>query len=66
MMIISLISLLSESYVYSGDIPEESVVERINEAFADGFGDVIIEPTDSGYGIIEDYKEEIIEWLKRF
>ena len=59
-------SLLSESYVYSGDIPEESVVERINEAFADGFGDVIIEPSDDGFAIIEDYREEITEWLKKF
>ena len=43
---------------------EEAMVERINEAFSDGFGDVIIEDTADGFAIIEDYKEEIIEWLK--
>ena len=43
---------------------EEAMVERINEAFSDGFGDVIIENTGDGFAIIEDYKEEITEWLK--
>ena len=43
----------------------DSLVERINEAFADGFGDVIIEPTDAGYEIIEDYKEDVEAWLSR-
>ena len=37
--------------------------ERINEAFSDGFGDVILECTDEGYSIIDDYREEIGEWL---
>ncbi len=48
----------------SGGIDEEAMVERINEAFSDGFGDVIIEDTGDGFAIIEDYKEEITEWLK--
>ena len=59
-------SLCSGAPLYSGDIPEESMVERINEAFSDGFGDIIIEPTGSGYEIIEDYKEDVTEWLKKF
>jgi hypothetical protein len=41
-----------------------SVVERINEAFADNFGDVIIEESDSGFKVIDDYFEEITEWLQ--
>lgn len=45
-------------------IDDEAMVERINEAFSDGFGDVIIEDTSDGFAIIEDYKEEISEWLK--
>ena len=45
-------------------IDDEAMVERINEAFSDGFGDVIIEDTGDGFAIIEDYKEEISEWLK--
>ncbi len=43
---------------------EDTVAERINNAFADNFGDVILEVTDSGYAIIEDYYEEIIEWIR--
>ena len=45
-------------------INDEATVERINEAFSDGFGDVIIEDTGDGFAIIEDYKEEITEWLR--
>ena len=45
-------------------IDEDATVERINEAFSDGFGDVIIEDTGDGFAIIEDYKEEVVEWLK--
>lgn len=41
-----------------------SVVERINEAFADNFGDVIIEESDSGFKVMDDYFEEITEWLQ--
>ena len=44
-------------------IPADTLVETINEAFADGFGDVIIEPSDDGYTVIEDYREDITEWL---
>lgn len=59
-------SLCSGNNVYSGSIPEESLVEKINEAFSDGFGDIIIESSEIGYAIIEDYLEEITEWLKKF
>ena len=46
-------------------IMPETVVERINEAFADNFGDVIIEDDGMGnFTVIEDYCEEIIEWLQ--
>lgn len=41
----------------------DTLAEIINEAFSDGFGDVIIEPSDDGYTVIEDYREDIIEWL---
>ena len=56
---------LCESSAHCGHgIDEDATVERINEAFSDGFGDVIIEDTGDGFAIIEDYKEEIVEWLK--
>ena len=42
----------------------EAIAEEINEAFADNFGDVIIEQTDVGeFKVIDDYTEEISEWL---
>lgn len=44
----------------------ETLVERINEAFADNFGDVILEESDTGgYKVIDDYTEEISEWLQK-
>ena len=57
-------ALLQSSESASYGIDDEATVERINEAFSDGFGDVIIENTGDGFTIIEDYKEEISEWLK--
>ena len=45
-----------------GSLPD-AIVEKINEAFADGFGDVIIEGDAPDYRIIEDYSEEVKEWL---
>ena len=49
------------------DIGSEAltVAERINEAFSDGFGDVVIEGDADGLNIIEDYEEEIKEWLMK-
>lgn len=62
---ISYISTLLESGERSiHGFEEEAIVERINEAFSDGFGDVIIEDNGDGFVIIEDYKEEVEEWLK--
>jgi hypothetical protein len=56
---------LGREYTPNAAMPEDTLVETINEAFSDGFGDVIIEPTDDGYAIIDDYKEDITEWLNR-
>ncbi len=44
-------------------MPEDSLAERINEAFADNFGDVIIEHDGDGYVIVFDYREDVKEWL---
>lgn len=49
----------------TSDISDDSAAERINEAFSEGFGDVILEPCDFGYRLIEDYREDIEEWLKQ-
>lgn len=47
----------------TNEIPAETIAEHINEAFAENFGDVILECGVGGYQVIEDYKEEMIEWL---
>lgn len=57
-------SLLESSVCGKRGIDDEATVERINEAFSDGFGDVVIEDTGDGFAIIEDYLEDITEWLK--
>ncbi len=46
-----------------GSVDADSLAERINEKFADGFGDIILEQGEGGYELIEDYKEEITDWL---
>ena len=58
-----LVALLNGESI-SINIPEETIVEKINEAFFDGFGDVIIENNGEGFEIIEDYREEINQWFK--
>ena len=43
----------------------DTVAERVNEAFSDGFGDVIIEGIAPDLSIIEDYKEDVEKWLSK-
>ena len=42
----------------------DSLADEVNTFFADDFGDVILEPCDGGYQIIEDYKEDVENWLR--
>ena len=58
------LSALSALFRGECAITDDALAERINEAFSDGFGDVILECADEGYSIIEDYREEIGEWLR--
>lgn len=58
------LSLIREA-LSGGAISDFAAMERINEAFADGFGDVILEPDGDAYIIIEDYKEELSEWISK-
>jgi hypothetical protein len=60
---ISLIYDISERDVFEGDLSVQEKIDRINECFADGFGDIIIESDGEQYRIIEDYKEDVKEWL---
>ncbi len=42
-----------------------SSVARINEFFVDFIGDIVLEEKDGGYSVIEDYYEEIENWLNQ-
>ncbi len=45
------------------ELPSDSIIEKINEAFVDHFGDIIIEGEAPRFNIIDDYKDDIEEWL---
>jgi len=45
------------------ELDADALAEHINEAFADNFGDVILECCNNGYSVIEDYEGEVKEWL---
>ena len=40
--------------------PIEAVVDEINEIAVDIIGDILVEETENGYGIIEDYADHIV------
>ena len=46
------------------DVPEETLAEKINEIFFAIIDDVVLEIRDGGAVLIEDYREEVSEWLK--
>ena len=45
------------------ELATEAAVERINEAFADRMGDVILYHDGEKYTVYDDYTEEVGEWL---
>lgn len=47
------------------ELERSETIERINEAFAESFGDVIIELDSDRYRIIEDYQEDVETWLSK-
>ncbi len=61
---IALLARLADTDGISVSMDGESAIERINEAFADNFGDVIIENAGDGFAVIDDYKEDVKEWLR--
>ncbi len=42
----------------------DALADKINEAAYDTIGDTVIEPTERGYRIINDYKGDLEKWLK--
>ena len=53
-------------YTYNGGVgfSDHASAERINEFFADSIGDVVLEFDGEFYRIIDDYKEDIEEWIR--
>ena len=53
-------------YTYEGGagVSDDTAAERINEHFADLIGDVVLEFDGEYYKIIDDYKEDIKEWIR--
>ncbi len=69
---IRFLSLLAEgkesfakAYAEEAGLDGGCLFEKINDAFSDNFGDVILEPTDSYYKVIDDYYGEIKEWISK-
>ncbi len=56
--------ILRLSEILDTGTSDDSFAERINEAFADGLGDIILEFDGERYNVIADYREEIEKWLK--
>jgi len=48
----------------SGEL-EEGIVDRINEAFSEYYGDIAIDISSGSAELIEDYREDIFEWIKK-
>ena len=57
----------SEARAFSSrcDISYLSLGERINEAFCDGMGDVVLELMDGVYTVLEDYETEVGDFLSQ-
>jgi len=57
---------LAYAYTYEGGTgcEDHASAERINEFFADSIGDVVLEFDGDFYKIIDDYKEDIEEWIR--
>ena len=56
---------IAYAYTYGNGqgLSDDAMAERINERFADVIGDVVLEYDGEYYTIIDDYKEDIEEWI---
>ena len=65
---------LVEAFLSGGNAPEAAAMaagiplplaaERVNEEFLALIGDVLLMPSDHGFTLIDDYREDAEEWLK--
>ena len=62
---IDLISRIAEKEICDGDLTIQEKIDRINECFANGFRDIIIESDGEMFRIIEDYERDVKEWLSK-
>jgi hypothetical protein len=62
---IQLIKEIMQGRVPAYDLEASEKINEINEAFAEHFGDVIIEVELDEYKIIDDYLEEVKLWLSK-
>jgi hypothetical protein len=62
---IQLIEEIMQGRVSAYDLEASEKINEINEAFAEHFGDVIIEAELDEYKIIDDYLEEVKLWLSK-
>lgn len=60
------------SAVFAGEsmlsfsVPEETLAENVNGLFLDLIGDIVLKENGDGYYVIEDYREDVEEWLKTY
>ena len=57
--------MLSDPYTPPSGFEEDMLADGINEAFTELIGDVVLERTHAGYKIIEDYREDVYQWLQK-
>lgn len=53
-----------QAFLSNGGEDADLLADRINEFFAEQFGDIVLEPSENGYRLIEDYREDMNEWLR--
>lgn len=52
------------SFLRDHHIPEGVMVEQINDKAMDSIGDIVLEDEGNGLKLIEDYREDVEQWLK--
>ena len=59
-------ALLGEFRLYCrrNNLYEGEAADRVNNVFLDEIGDIILENTGSGFELIEDYREDVENWLR--
>lgn len=62
---ISLIADIIEGRNCNFSLEKTDMIERVNEAFTEKLGDIIVELDGDEYRVIEDYKEDVELWLSK-